>query len=256
MTNVPYTGRRKTEGSLGTWSHCGSARLHSAHRHSTASLEGAYDNVQCLGTSLADLQARAAQALSDYAGPNARKFNELARAYGARQEDIDAVLEGEVVPVVSRMTRKDVLRAQLADMQRELAELERFPTDNFEVGTIVAFDKQFSDSDQVFHYAAIKGTQTHWYLSGLISGLLNTPVDRNGARHRVNWEALTYLMRDALNVRVIFKTDGHDLVGSSAESDYEVVKPRSRTLGVSEPSEETYDSEPEVRTPVRDPSRS
>lgn len=154
------------------------------------------------------------------------------------------------------MSRKDVLRAQLADMQRELAELERFPADHFEVGTIVAFDKQFADSDQVFSYSAIKGTQTHWYMSGLISGLLNTPVDRNGQRHRVNWEALTYLMRDALDVRVIFKTDGHALVGSSAESSYEVVKPASRTFGAAESGEETYDAEPQVRTPVCDSSRS
>ena len=191
------------------------------------------------------------QALRDYAGPNARKFSQLARAYGAKLEDIDAVLKGEI-PVGMHMNRKHVLRTQIAQMQQELTELEQFPPDNFEVGTIIAFDKQFADSSQVFHYSAIKGTETMWYMFGLISGLLNTPVDRNGARHRVNYEALTYLMRDALNVRVIFKSDGHPLThgletvieppkpyGYTGEPDYEIVKP-----------------EPEVRTPVRDPSRS
>lgn len=146
-------------------------------------------------------------ALRDYAGPSARKFSELARAYGAKF-DVDEFLKSEGEKVESSLSRTEVLRAQIANMQRELTELERFPEDNFEVGTIVAFDRKFKGNDQVFSYAAIKGTETQWYLSGLIANLVTTPVGRERER-RVTWDQLTYAMRNAMNVRVIFKTDGH-----------------------------------------------
>lgn len=113
---------------------------------------------------------------------------------------------------VTRVSRVNVLRAQIANMQQELTELERFPGDRFEVGTIIAFDKVYADSDTVFHYAAVKATDTQWYLSGITSDALDT-----GRPNRLDWERLTYVMRDAESVRVVFRDDGHPL---TADMDY------------------------------------
>lgn len=226
--------------------------------------------------------------------PNMRKHVTLARAYGATDADV----EGEVVAIVesrSGLNRKDVLRAQIASMQQELTELEQFPPDNFEVGTIIAFEKVYEDRDQVFCYAAIKGTPTLWYLSGLVTTLLasaGTGADRM-SRYRVTYEALTHIMRDADNVRVIFRSDGHPLKSSPeqraalAKVDDFIADPsdgvkverpeRLRSGGIVVPSSdselklnpdsphvrahgsflgaEKQDDEPEVNTPVRDPNR-
>src|SRR5262245_22974045 len=101
-------------------------------------------------------------------------------------------------------------------MEQELTELERFPSDRFEVGTAILFDKVYTDTEQLYHYAAVKATPTQWYLSGITSDALDTGP-RTGRPNRLEWERLTYVLRDAENVRVIFKDDGHPL---TADMDY------------------------------------
>lgn len=219
--------------------------------------------------------------------PNLTKYAKLARAYGAKDADI----EGEVVAIVEStiggLNRKDVLRAQIAQMQQELTELEQFPPDNFEVGTIIAFDKRYDGREQVFCYSAIKGTETLWYLSGLVSTLLSAS---NVSRYRVTYEVLTNIMRDAVNVRVIFKEDGHPLRSSPAQqaslakvddfladpsTGVKLERPLRDGGFLSTTTKPTYGHvdvdeliaerpagfplknapEPDVRTPVRDPNR-
>lgn len=75
-----------------------------------------------------------------------------------------------------KMNRRDVIEAQLRNLQRELAILERFPKmDTYADGTVIKFERVFGgswedmkDVDNVtkFSYAAIK-VNGDWYLSGL-----------------------------------------------------------------------------------------
>jgi len=139
-----------------------------------------------------------------------RTFTALAGQYAKEIERSE-----KVTSRVTRVSRVNVLRAQIANMQQELTELERFPGDRFEVGTIIAFDKVYADSDTTFYYAAVKATDTQWYLSGIVSQILD--VSERNRVNRVDWERLTYVMRDAENVRVVFRDDGHSL---TADMDY------------------------------------
>ena len=162
---------------------------HVPHRHDIAFSEGPYPNVLCLGT------PQSGRRFSDVAGPYAQAINE----------------EREVTSRVTRLRRVNVLKAQIASMQEELTLLERFPGDRFEVGTAVLFDKVFEDSESSFHYAAIKATESTWYISGMA---VEIGADRRGYSNRVDWEKLCYFMRDAVNVRVVFSDDGQPLAAA------------------------------------------
>ena len=51
---MPRRGKKaRVEGEPGSWSHCGSSRVHGSHRYDTAMNEGPYYGVQCLGTTAA-----------------------------------------------------------------------------------------------------------------------------------------------------------------------------------------------------------
>lgn len=166
-------------------------------------------------------------------------FGELAGPYGAQIVRVGGYVDGEFVVDSrrTRMSRVAVLQSQIASMQRELAELEQFPGDNFALGTAVLFTKMFEDSPaREFHYAAVKGSATQWHLTGVI---VDPQSDTSRRVNRVDWERLCYFMRDAVNVRVVFAEDGHPLIARAAAPLVPDVE----------------DPEPPVRTPVRDPNR-
>lgn len=187
----PYQGGKPKDGLPGTWSHCGNMRPHEKHTHTVTFNEGNYPSVVCLGTPTS---------------VSGRSFSEVAGPYARLAEE-----ERGVSSRISRISRINVLKAQLASMQEELTQLERFPSDRFEVGTAVLFDKVFEDSDQAFHYAAVKATPEMWYISGMA---VEIGADRRGYSNRVNWEKLCYFMRDAENVRVVYQDDGQPLLST------------------------------------------
>ena len=158
----------------------------------------------------------------------------------------------------TQLSRTSVLRAQIAQMQRELTELEQFPADDFVLGTTVLFVKIFgSNPVQEYHYAAVKGSAAQWHLTSNIISAESTKygIVSGSARrsNRLKWDELCDFMRDATKVRVVFAEDGHPLLaGATAQT------PRvSGTLGYSEPGEEDpygYDGS-DARTSTREPNR-
>src|SRR5262245_50128596 len=182
MSNVPSMGQ--PEGSVGTWSHCGNTEAHAAHHHTVTLNEGPYPGVWCLGTHpmksyFPDIRPTVIHcgnekphAAHRYWGGTCRGTNAVGciseinvrgralKDLAAQYVDIIEKGESEVTSRVTRVSRINVLRARIASMEQELTELERFPSDRFEVGTAILFDKVYTDTEQLYHYAAVKATPT------------------------------------------------------------------------------------------------
>lgn len=64
------------------------------------------------------------------------------------------------------ISRKQVVAAQLKRLEREMANLERFPEsdDAFADGTVIKFEK--TGSGVIYTYAAVKAKSDIWYITG------------------------------------------------------------------------------------------
>lgn len=90
---------------------------------------------------------------------------------------------------VSELAR---LEAEHATRGERIKRLKSFGPDNFEVGSVLVFDKTFEDKlrrepKDGYHYAAIKGTETKWYLTGKAHGDPKT------------WDELVSFMADGVD---------------------------------------------------------
>lgn len=64
-----------------------------------------------------------------------------------------------------RTRSTQLLEAQLAQIQRELERRAAMPADDYDVGTVLVFDKNFGGKT-TYNYAAIKAGNDRWYLTG------------------------------------------------------------------------------------------
>lgn len=104
----------------------------------------------------------------------------------------------------TQVDRKTIIKSRLAKLESELAELERFPEDAFEDGTVIAFERKLKQYGEykVYKYAAIK--VGGWYITG------------GGTAQNVAWEKLTEWLSDSLDSSVWVMRRDYRIVGEDA----------------------------------------
>lgn len=65
------------------------------------------------------------------------------------------------------MNRDEVIRARIRELERELAQRERYGVDNYPDGTVLRWDKTYPNVDEVYKFAAIKANGT-WHPTGRV----------------------------------------------------------------------------------------
>jgi hypothetical protein len=93
--------------------------------------------------------------------------------------------------------RVSEIRARLRELEAELALLARYGDDTYEVGTVLRFVKRYDSwgdtpENRAYTYAAIKASNSFWYLSGR-----GIPEKYSPTRSRVTWDGLvTFMVND------------------------------------------------------------
>lgn len=103
--------------------------------------------------------------------------------------------------------RAEDIRASLRRLERELAELERFPEDDFTEGTIIRFEISFvlpTGERKLFTYAALKVVGA-WWVTGR-----HLPGETESGRAGIDYDTLRRILSKSTNVRV-FTGEGEPL---------------------------------------------
>lgn len=132
----------------------------------------------------------------------------------------DKLCESEERIVTGRV---EDIRASLRRLERELAELERFPEDTFAEGTIIRFEIWYTPHSTVaavnhcgvserFTYAALKaGNQ--WWVTGR-----HLPGEAEAGRGGIDYDTLRRILTRARNAQ-LFTGDGEPLEPNTTEVD-------------------------------------